>query len=127
MQNDDSLIATLLNPKYCKEIFISLGVPSHCSNTIISSLSQECSALQEERSRQCQPTIRMSSPEDLSESDESDILRHLNQTPMESSQVFSASQEDEVLTYLHNLHPISKGEHIMDYWKASHSPFNLHI
>ncbi|MBW0464324.1 hypothetical protein O181_004039 [Austropuccinia psidii MF-1] len=117
MENDDSLIATLLNPKYRKEIFNSLGVPSHRANTIISLLSRECYALQEERSRQCQPTIRMSSPEDPSESDEPDILRHLNQAPMESSQVFSASQEDEVLTYLQNLHPISKGEHIMDYWK----------
>ncbi|MBW0491104.1 hypothetical protein O181_030819 [Austropuccinia psidii MF-1] len=67
MKNDDSLIATLLNPKYHKEIFISLGVPSHHTNTIISLLSQECSPLQEEQSRKCQPTIRMSSPEGLSE------------------------------------------------------------
>ncbi|MBW0464394.1 hypothetical protein O181_004109 [Austropuccinia psidii MF-1] len=98
MQNDDSLIATFLNPQYCKENFISLGVPSHWTNTIISLLSQECSALQEEQSRQFQPTIFMSSP-----------------------------QEDEVLTYLQNVHPISKGEHIMYYWKLSPSPFNLRI
>ncbi|MBW0516900.1 hypothetical protein O181_056615 [Austropuccinia psidii MF-1] len=41
MQNDDSSISTLLNPKYRKEIFISLGVPSHHTNTIISLLSKK--------------------------------------------------------------------------------------
>ncbi|MBW0508298.1 hypothetical protein O181_048013 [Austropuccinia psidii MF-1] len=62
---------------------------------------------------QCAPN----SPDYQSEPDKLDILHHLNQVPMESTQVFSGSDEDEVLNYLQNLHPVGKGEHILDYWK----------
>ncbi|MBW0529242.1 hypothetical protein O181_068957 [Austropuccinia psidii MF-1] len=57
------------------------------------------------------------SPDYQSDPDKLDIIHHLNQVPMESSQVFSGSDEDEVLNYLQNLHPVAKGEHILDHWK----------
>ncbi|MBW0464617.1 hypothetical protein O181_004332 [Austropuccinia psidii MF-1] len=95
MQNNDTLTATLLNPKYRKEIF----------------------KLKAEKAKKDATLDRNSSPDYQSEPDKLDILHHLDQAPMESTLDFSHSEEDEVLIYLQNLHPVGKGEHILEYWK----------
>ncbi|MBW0466674.1 hypothetical protein O181_006389 [Austropuccinia psidii MF-1] len=114
INNNTTLTAILLNPKYCKEIFCTLGVPAERSRMIIEFLRCECTGMQAKNNEShCAPN----SPDYQSDPDKLDILHHLNQVPIESTQVFSGSDEDEVLNYLQNLHPVGKGEHILDYWK----------
>ncbi|MBW0554408.1 hypothetical protein O181_094123 [Austropuccinia psidii MF-1] len=115
INNNTTLTATLLNPKYHKEIVCTLGVPAEQSRMIIEFLCHECTGMQAQNNKsQCAPN----SPDYQSDPDKLDILQHLNQVPIESTQVFSGSDEDEVLNYLQNLHPVGKGEHILDYWKV---------
>ncbi|MBW0466959.1 hypothetical protein O181_006674 [Austropuccinia psidii MF-1] len=45
MANNDSLIATLLNPKYREGIFKQMGVPPHRAKEVIDLLACECSTL----------------------------------------------------------------------------------
>ncbi|MBW0535276.1 hypothetical protein O181_074991 [Austropuccinia psidii MF-1] len=63
MQNNDTLTATLLNPKYLKEIFKSLGVPAEQSCMIIEFLCQECSGLKAEKAKKDASLDRNSSPD----------------------------------------------------------------
>ncbi|MBW0465402.1 hypothetical protein O181_005117 [Austropuccinia psidii MF-1] len=91
INNNTKLTATLLNPKYHKEIFCTLGVPEEQSRMIIEFLCHECTGMQAQNNKsQCAPN----SPDYQSGPDKLDILHHLNQVPMESTQVFSGSDED---------------------------------
>ncbi|MBW0575035.1 hypothetical protein O181_114750 [Austropuccinia psidii MF-1] len=121
INNNTTLLATLFNPKYCKEIFRTLGVPAERSRMIIEFLCRECTGMQAKNN---QSVCASNSPDYQSDPDKLDILHHLNQVPMESSQVFSSSDEDEVLNYLQNSHPVGKGEHILDYLKIITGDFS---
>ncbi|MBW0557291.1 hypothetical protein O181_097006 [Austropuccinia psidii MF-1] len=46
-----------------------------------------------------------------------DLLSHLGQAPIELGSANPNSCKDKVVAYLQNLHPMSKGKHILDYWK----------
>ncbi|MBW0483866.1 hypothetical protein O181_023581 [Austropuccinia psidii MF-1] len=89
MQNNYSLTAMLLNPKYGKEIFKCLGVPAERSHMIIELLCEEFSGLKEEKAKKDEALNCNSSPDYQSEPDKLYILHHLNQAPMESTLDFS--------------------------------------
>ncbi|MBW0550690.1 hypothetical protein O181_090405 [Austropuccinia psidii MF-1] len=115
INNNTTLTETLLNPKYCKEIFRTLGVPEEQLRIIIEFLHCKCTGMQAKKDKShCAPN----SPDYQSDTDKLDILHHFNQVLMELTQVFSGLDEDEVLNYFQNLHPVGKGEHILDYWKV---------
>ncbi|MBW0524642.1 hypothetical protein O181_064357 [Austropuccinia psidii MF-1] len=105
INKNTTLTAELLNPKYSKEIFCTLDVPAERSRMIIEFLCPECTGMKAKNNEsQCAPN----SPDHQSDPDKLDILHHLNKVPMESTQVFTGSDEDEELNYLQNLHPVGK-------------------
>ncbi|MBW0534887.1 hypothetical protein O181_074602 [Austropuccinia psidii MF-1] len=60
---------------------------------------------------------RESSADNLSKPETFDLLKHLKQPPIEATYDVLHSQDDEVTSYLQDTHPMTKGEHILDYWK----------
>ncbi|MBW0470946.1 hypothetical protein O181_010661 [Austropuccinia psidii MF-1] len=100
MENDDEFRAKLLNPMYHKRMFQSLSVPYPHSKATIFLLSSKCSALQVECSKESQSHLCLSSPDHPSDPEKTDILKHLNETPISLGQELTITQEDKVLTYL---------------------------
>ncbi|MBW0521998.1 hypothetical protein O181_061713 [Austropuccinia psidii MF-1] len=58
-----------------------------------------------------------SESDQFSEPDYYDLMRHLGQPPIETNVATGQCHKDEVLAYLQNLHPMSEGKHIINYWK----------
>ncbi|MBW0531388.1 hypothetical protein O181_071103 [Austropuccinia psidii MF-1] len=115
MSNNDSLIACLSNPK-CKDIFKQLCVPIHQSKEVIEVLNNEMGSLISQKNFEDQANLRTSSPQDMSKSEHSDLLCHLNKPPIEASYKVPNSQGDELVCSLQNLHPMTKGEPINSYY-----------
>ncbi|MBW0463201.1 hypothetical protein O181_002916 [Austropuccinia psidii MF-1] len=63
VKNDDTLIATLLNPRYCEGIFAHLKVPASRANAIVGQLMNECATMT------CIRDVEMEDPADLDSSD----------------------------------------------------------
>ncbi|MBW0549607.1 hypothetical protein O181_089322 [Austropuccinia psidii MF-1] len=53
----------------------------------------------------------------MSESEQLDLLRHLKESLIEASYDVPNGQGDELVCYLKNLYPMTKGEPIINYWK----------
>ncbi|MBW0576664.1 hypothetical protein O181_116379, partial [Austropuccinia psidii MF-1] len=119
VKNDDTLIATLLNPRYCKVIFTHLKVPASRANVIVGQLMNECATMTCIRAVELEDPADVNSSDQISEADDNDLLCHLGQTPIETNDETPLSHKDKVVAYLQNLHPMSRGEHIVDYWKVS--------
>ncbi|MBW0556133.1 hypothetical protein O181_095848 [Austropuccinia psidii MF-1] len=66
---------------------------------------------------QAQLELQCGSPQELSETENTDLLQHLKHPPIEASYELLRSQGDELLCYLQNLHPMTKGELIINFWK----------
>ncbi|MBW0539153.1 hypothetical protein O181_078868 [Austropuccinia psidii MF-1] len=62
--------------------------------------------------------MKMPSSDNLSEPDNFNLLKHLKQPPIKASYDVLHSQDDELLSYLQNEHPMAKGKHIINYWKV---------
>ncbi|MBW0490179.1 hypothetical protein O181_029894 [Austropuccinia psidii MF-1] len=119
MKNHDMLIATLLNPKYRLSLFKQLNVPTDYSNCIIDQIMEECASMNKHtRPNLTSPGNSDPPPKINSDPEFYDLLSHLGQTPIELGSVNPNSCKDEVVAYLQNLHPMSKGKHILDYWKC---------
>ncbi|MBW0468595.1 hypothetical protein O181_008310 [Austropuccinia psidii MF-1] len=101
-------------------MFKKLGVPLHQSSTILEQLSMECANLFSQRNVEHQGNVSRSSSQGLGENKSFDLLKHVNQTPIKMSYEALESHKYEVVAYLQTLHPMAKGEPIIDYWKASH-------
>ncbi|MBW0568037.1 hypothetical protein O181_107752 [Austropuccinia psidii MF-1] len=118
--NDDSLIACLFNPKYHEGIFNQLGVPIHHFKEIIKVLNIELASMitKQKLADQAQLELQCGSPQELSETENTDLLRHLKHPPIEASDELLRSEGDNLLCYLQNLHPMTKGEPTINYWKC---------
>ncbi|MBW0503174.1 hypothetical protein O181_042889 [Austropuccinia psidii MF-1] len=123
MANNNSLIATLLNPQYCEGIFKQMGVPPHQAKEVIDLLVHECSILTQNNKSAHKRGESQSSADNLSKPESFNLLKHLKQLPIEATYDVLHSYDDEVASYLQNTHPMTKGEHIVDYWKVSAAPF----
>ncbi|MBW0500531.1 hypothetical protein O181_040246 [Austropuccinia psidii MF-1] len=60
---------------------------------------------------------QQSSSDNLSEPETFDLLKHLKQPPIETMYDVLHLHDDEVTSYLQNTHPMTKGKHILDFWK----------
>ncbi|MBW0509736.1 hypothetical protein O181_049451 [Austropuccinia psidii MF-1] len=125
MANNNSLIETLLNPKYCKGIFKQMGVPPHQAKEVINILAWECSTLAQNKQSGQVTGDQQSSSDNLSEPETFNLLKHLKQPPMKTMYDVLHSQDDEVTPYLQNTHPMTKGKHILDYWKHQIMSWNF--
>ncbi|MBW0475825.1 hypothetical protein O181_015540 [Austropuccinia psidii MF-1] len=96
MSNNDSLITCLFNPKYCKGIFKQLCVPHHQSKEVIEVLNSEMASLISQKKIEDHANRRTSSPQDMSEIEQLNLLRHLNKPPIEASYEVPNSQGDEL-------------------------------
>ncbi|MBW0538389.1 hypothetical protein O181_078104 [Austropuccinia psidii MF-1] len=111
------------NPKYHEGIFKQMGVPPHQAKEVIDILACKCSTLaQNEQSGQVTGDQK-SLTDNLSKPETFDLLKHLKQPPIKATYDVLHSQDDEVTSYLQNTHPMTKGEHILDYWKVSLAAF----
>ncbi|MBW0583303.1 hypothetical protein O181_123018 [Austropuccinia psidii MF-1] len=117
MATNDTLIATILNPKYRKEIFKQLGISSSCTKEVIDLLASKCVQLRIKKGDNDLGNNGPPSSDNLSEPDNFDLLKHLKERPIEASYDVLQSQGDELVSYLQNNHPMAKGKHIIDYWK----------
>ncbi|MBW0539145.1 hypothetical protein O181_078860 [Austropuccinia psidii MF-1] len=112
------LIATLLNPKYQLALFEQLNVPTDYSNHIIDQIMEECASMNKHtRLNLTSPGNSDPPPQLNSDPEFYDLLSHLGQTAIELGSANPNYCKDEVVAYLQNLHPMSKGKHILDYWK----------
>ncbi|MBW0571471.1 hypothetical protein O181_111186 [Austropuccinia psidii MF-1] len=110
MATNDTLIATLLNPKYREGIFKQLGVSSSRAKEVIDLLAGECAQLRINDGDDDLVNNGPQSSNNLSEPDNFDLLKHLKEPLIEASY-------DVLQSYLQNDHPMAKGEHIINYWK----------
>ncbi|MBW0565207.1 hypothetical protein O181_104922 [Austropuccinia psidii MF-1] len=117
--NNNSLIACLFNPKCREGIFNQLGVPIHHAKEIIEVLNIELASMitKQKLANQAQLELQCESPQELSETENTDLLQHLKHPPIETSYELPRIQGDKLLCYLQNLHPMTKGEPIINYWK----------
>ncbi|MBW0551678.1 hypothetical protein O181_091393, partial [Austropuccinia psidii MF-1] len=84
MANNNSLIETLLNPKYCKGIFKQMGVPPHQAKEVINILAWECSTLAQNKQSGQVTGDQQSSSDNLSEPETFNLLKHLKQPPIKT-------------------------------------------
>ncbi|MBW0589100.1 hypothetical protein O181_128815 [Austropuccinia psidii MF-1] len=96
MSNNDSLIACLLNTKYHKGIFKQLCVPHHQSKELLGVLNREMASLISQKKIEDHANRRTRLPQDMSESEQLDLLFHLNKPPIEASYEVPNSQGDEL-------------------------------
>ncbi|MBW0491232.1 hypothetical protein O181_030947 [Austropuccinia psidii MF-1] len=99
--------------------YLTRSVPIHRSKEIIEVLNIELASMITKRklSDQAQLELQCGCPQELSETENTDLLRHLKHPPIEASYELPRSQGDKLLCYLQNLHPMTKGEPIINYWK----------
>ncbi|MBW0475225.1 hypothetical protein O181_014940 [Austropuccinia psidii MF-1] len=117
MATNNTLIATILNPKYCEGIFKQLGVSSSHAKQAIDLLASKCAQLTINEGDDALGNNGLPSSDNLSEPDHFNLLKHLNEPSIEASYDVLQSQGNELASYLQNDHPMAKGKHIMDYWK----------
>ncbi|MBW0466311.1 hypothetical protein O181_006026 [Austropuccinia psidii MF-1] len=79
----------------------------------------ECSTLAQNKQSGQVTGDQRSSSDNLSEPETFDLLKHLKQPPIKTMYDVLHLQDDAVTSYLQNTHPMTKGEHILDYWKSS--------
>ncbi|MBW0487953.1 hypothetical protein O181_027668 [Austropuccinia psidii MF-1] len=115
MATNDTLIATILNPKYHKGIFKQFGVSSSHSKEVIDLLAGEDAQLTINEGEDALGNNGSPSSDNLSELDNLDLLKHLKEPPIGASYDVLQSQGNELASYLQNNHPMGKGEHIIDY------------
>ncbi|MBW0542288.1 hypothetical protein O181_082003 [Austropuccinia psidii MF-1] len=118
MANNNSLIATLLNMKNHEGIFKQMGVTPHRAKEVIDILACECSTMAQNEQSGPVTGDQQSSSDNLSEPESFDLLKHLKQPPIEKMYDVLHSHDDEVILYLQNTHPMTKGKHMMDFWKS---------
>ncbi|MBW0464474.1 hypothetical protein O181_004189 [Austropuccinia psidii MF-1] len=119
MKNHNTLIATLLNPKYQLALLKQLNVPIDYSNCIIDQIMEECARMNKHtRPNLTSPGNSDPPPQLNSDPEFYDLLSHLGKAPIELGSANPNSFKDKVVAYLQNLHPMSKGKHILDYWKC---------
>ncbi|MBW0579226.1 hypothetical protein O181_118941 [Austropuccinia psidii MF-1] len=95
-----------------------MGVPPHQAKEVINILAWECSTLAQNEQSGGVTGDQESSADNLSKQETFDLLKHLKQAPIEATYDVLHLQDDEVTSYLQNIHPMTKGEHILDYWKC---------
>ncbi|MBW0468014.1 hypothetical protein O181_007729 [Austropuccinia psidii MF-1] len=79
---------------------------------------EECTSINKHtRTKVTSPGSSDSPPQLNSDPKFYDLLSHLGQTPIELGSANPNLCKDKVVAYLQNLNPMSKGEHILDYWK----------
>ncbi|MBW0556432.1 hypothetical protein O181_096147 [Austropuccinia psidii MF-1] len=118
MATNKTLIETIFNPKYCKGIFKQLGISSSCAKEVIDLLAGECAQLTINEGDDTPGNNGPPSSDNLSEPDNFDLLKHLKEPPIEASYDVLQSQGNKLASYLQNNHPMSKGKHIIKYWKV---------
>ncbi|MBW0471874.1 hypothetical protein O181_011589 [Austropuccinia psidii MF-1] len=118
MANNDTLIACLFNPKYREGIFKQLRVPISRSKEIIEVLNVEMASIIAKSNCVEHSNLNKTAPQESSNNSIGDLLHHLNQPAIETSYSMPNSQGDELVCYLQNLHPMTKGEPIICYWKV---------
>ncbi|MBW0486765.1 hypothetical protein O181_026480 [Austropuccinia psidii MF-1] len=117
MANNDTLIACLFNPKYQEGIFKQLQVPLSQSKEIIEVLNGEMAPIIEKSNCVEHSNSNGTAPQESSNDSIGDLLNHLIPPAIETSYAMPNSQGDELVCYLQNLHPMTKGEPIICYWK----------
>ncbi|MBW0555839.1 hypothetical protein O181_095554 [Austropuccinia psidii MF-1] len=85
---------------------------------VINILECKCSTLAQNKQSGGVTGYRKSSSDNLREPETFDLLKHLKQPLIEAMYDVLHSHNDEVTSYLQNTHPMTKGEHILDYWKC---------
>ncbi|MBW0481115.1 hypothetical protein O181_020830 [Austropuccinia psidii MF-1] len=109
MENNDTLIATLFNPRYQEGIFKKMCVPLERANVIITLVMNKCAQMVSQNSLVYEFQGPQSDSNELSESDHYDLMRHLGKPPIETNVAAGQSHKDKVLAYLQNFHPMFKG------------------
>ncbi|MBW0561879.1 hypothetical protein O181_101594 [Austropuccinia psidii MF-1] len=109
MDSNYILISTLLDPRYREGIFKKIQVPAGRINSIISLLMNECAQMVSQISLEYKSQGLQSGSNQFSEPDHYNLMRHLGQNPIETNVATPQSHKDEVLSYLQNLHQMSKG------------------
>ncbi|MBW0590050.1 hypothetical protein O181_129765, partial [Austropuccinia psidii MF-1] len=97
--------------------YAELGINTDRSQHIIGRLLDECHGIMVQTGFTEEDSMIQPPSNDASDQESIDLLKHFNQTPLVASYNVNNPQGDEVILYIQNLHPITKGEHILDYWK----------
>ncbi|MBW0506781.1 hypothetical protein O181_046496 [Austropuccinia psidii MF-1] len=94
-----------------------MAVLPHQAKEVINILACKCSTLTQNKQSSLVRGDLKSSSDNLSNPETFDLLKHLKQPPIKVTYDALHSQDDEVTSYLQNTHTMTKGEHILDYWK----------
>ncbi|MBW0495045.1 hypothetical protein O181_034760 [Austropuccinia psidii MF-1] len=89
----------------------------HRSKEIIEVLNVEMASIIEKSNCVEHSVFNKTAPQESNDNSIGDLLHHLNQPAIETSYAMPNSQGDELVCYLQNLHPMTKGEPIICYWK----------
>ncbi|MBW0488843.1 hypothetical protein O181_028558 [Austropuccinia psidii MF-1] len=99
MVTNNTLIATILNPKYREGIFKQLGISSSHAKEVIDLLAGECVQLTINEGDEALGNNGPPSSDNLSEPDNFNLLKHLKEPPIEASYDVLQSQGDESAAY----------------------------
>ncbi|MBW0549939.1 hypothetical protein O181_089654, partial [Austropuccinia psidii MF-1] len=117
MENNNTLIATLLDPSYHQGIICLIGVSPAHAKEVIDVLSQECMITTSVSPDEYQDT--QSSPAQMAELLCQKLLKKYDSAIKCTSALATHSNNlDEVLIYLQHHHPIMADENILSYWKC---------
>ncbi|MBW0470997.1 hypothetical protein O181_010712 [Austropuccinia psidii MF-1] len=94
LNNDDSIIASFLNPKYHEGIFKQLGINTERSQHIIGQLSHECHAIMVQTGFTKEDSMIQPPSNNASYKESIDLIKHFNQTPLVTSYNVDNSQGD---------------------------------
>ncbi|MBW0497809.1 hypothetical protein O181_037524 [Austropuccinia psidii MF-1] len=120
MKNNDTLMATLLNPSYRQGMFKLIGLSPQRSQEVMDALSQEYLILTADSSPIGEDLRVSTSPCPNKDSPQRKLLKMYDcALQLTSSNPTQTGNMDEVFSYLQNQHPIMEGEDILKYWKVS--------